>query len=68
MPTTYVRNTLGADVTGYIRHEKLEARLRIIFQTPIMVELRNSRFVFYAPRVVTKDELEDILEIDRVNY
>ncbi|PLB46430.1 hypothetical protein P170DRAFT_477311 [Aspergillus steynii IBT 23096] len=56
--TTNVRNTLGADATGYIRRERLQDRLRVIFKLPITVELRNDRFVFYAPRLVTEDEIE----------
>ncbi|KAA8651230.1 uncharacterized protein ATNIH1004_000108 [Aspergillus tanneri] len=62
----YVKNTLGEAETGYIRKERLESRLLAIFKQPIMVQHISERFVFYAPRLVTQDEIDDLREVERL--
>ncbi|PWY96717.1 hypothetical protein BO94DRAFT_580546 [Aspergillus sclerotioniger CBS 115572] len=62
-----IENIINPDIVGYIRKEKLEARLRIVFGYDIRVRHVNERFVFDAPRLVTRDEIDDLREIDRVN-
>ncbi|OOF94503.1 hypothetical protein ASPCADRAFT_397324 [Aspergillus carbonarius ITEM 5010] len=48
-----IENIINQDIVGYIRKEKLEARLRNIFGYDIRVRHVNERFVFDAPRLVT---------------
>ncbi|PYI01670.1 hypothetical protein BO78DRAFT_401146, partial [Aspergillus sclerotiicarbonarius CBS 121057] len=61
-----IENIINQDLVGYIRKEKLEARLRSIFRYDIRVRHVNERFVFDAPRIITRDEIDDLREIDRV--
>ncbi|KAE8409999.1 hypothetical protein BDV37DRAFT_235511 [Aspergillus pseudonomiae] len=53
-----VQNTISPDITGYIRKERLEARLLSLFGKPIKVRHINERWVFDAPRIVTQSEIE----------
>ncbi|PYH93160.1 hypothetical protein BO71DRAFT_399991 [Aspergillus ellipticus CBS 707.79] len=53
-----VENIINPDVVGYIRKENLEARLKSLFRCDIQVRHVNERFVFDAPRLVTRDEIE----------
>lgn len=41
MTTASVRNSVGQDDTGYIRRERLEARLKAIFNVPIKVTVKQ---------------------------
>ncbi|KAE8383106.1 hypothetical protein BDV26DRAFT_252161 [Aspergillus bertholletiae] len=55
-----VQNIISPDLTGYIRKERLEARLLALFQKPIKVRHINERWVFDAPRIVTPSEIDDL--------
>ncbi|KAL4756019.1 uncharacterized protein BDW70DRAFT_154510 [Aspergillus foveolatus] len=47
-----VQNIVSEDETSYIRQEKLEDRLYVLFGYPIKVQHINGRYVFEAPRKV----------------
>ncbi|KAL3431438.1 hypothetical protein BDV09DRAFT_188408 [Aspergillus tetrazonus] len=47
-----VQNIISEDETSYIRQEKLEDRLYVLFGYPIRVQHVNGRYVFEAPRKV----------------
>ncbi|KAL3455339.1 hypothetical protein BJX64DRAFT_272628 [Aspergillus heterothallicus] len=55
-----VQNIISEDETSYIRQEKLEARLCLLFGYPIEVQHINGRYCFEAPRRVTTDEIADL--------
>ncbi|KAL2798905.1 hypothetical protein BJX66DRAFT_333577 [Aspergillus keveii] len=52
-----VQNIISEDETSYIRQEKLEARLLMLFGYRIRVSHINGRYVFEAPRKVDTDEI-----------
>ncbi|KAL2844546.1 hypothetical protein BJY01DRAFT_263842 [Aspergillus pseudoustus] len=54
-----VQNIISEDETSYIRQEKLEARLFVLFGYPIKVSHINGRYVFEAPRKVDTVKLAD---------
>ncbi|PLB37650.1 uncharacterized protein BDW47DRAFT_106566, partial [Aspergillus candidus] len=53
-----VKNIVNSGLTGYIKREKLQDRLRSIFQEEIIVSHYNGLFYFDAPRLVNEDEIE----------
>ncbi|KAL4872657.1 hypothetical protein BDV12DRAFT_193379 [Aspergillus spectabilis] len=54
--STTVRNIISEDLTGYIRIQALESRLRFIFG--MIIQKQNERYTFDAPRRVDLSEIE----------
>ncbi|KAL4745164.1 hypothetical protein BDW72DRAFT_187089 [Aspergillus terricola var. indicus] len=67
MDAPQVQNIIPPSYAGYIRKQRLEELLFTLFRQTIPVRFVGERFEFTAPRLVTTDELMQIVEDEHVH-
>ncbi|KAL4812111.1 hypothetical protein BDW67DRAFT_170702 [Aspergillus spinulosporus] len=67
MDSSQVQNIIPPSYAGYIQKKKLEELLVTLFHQTISVRFVGGRFEFTAPRLVTTDELMQIVEDEHVH-